>query len=244
VAHSIGSRLDKQLSGGIKMPKKTEVIQPFNLRQSEYEKMFEQPIPEELMMHVILIPVRNHDREVLKKMHRKIDSFFPSKFDEEKNNKMRTKPSPRFYFNIISQARTLIDCESLIEPIQERWLVDGVYVQIGFVNKISEYAKSDFLLSGLAMLQYDQNVVLSHSLDPEDHTPHLVPSEIADSFHHQIGDLYRSGRGVWCRELLEYRDMWLIGIRSMLTGVDPFGAYDRFQEAGGRYFLQFPKLSQ
>ena len=226
------------------MPKKTEVIQPFNLRQSEYEKMFEQPIPEELMMHVILIPVRNHDREVLKKMHRKIDSFFPSKFDEEKNNKMRTKPSPRFYFNIISQARTLIDCESLIEPIQERWLVDGVYVQIGFVNKISEYAKSDFLLSGLAMLQYDQNVVLSHSLDPEDHTPHLVPSEIADSFHHQIGDLYRSGRGVWCRELLEYRDMWLIGIRSMLTGVDPFGAYDRFLDSGGRYFLQYPKLSQ
>ena len=226
------------------MPKKTEVIQPFNLRQSEYEKMFEQPIPEELMMHVILIPVRNHDREVLKKMHRKIDSFFPSKFDEEKNNKMRTKPSNKFYFDIISQYRMTIDCAGLFTPLQDKWLVNGVYVQIGFVNKIQETVDPDFIASSIAMLHYDHCVATSNSLDPEDHTPHLVPSEIADSFHHQIGDLYRSGRGVWCRELLEYRDMWLIGIRSMLTGVDPFGAYDRFQEAGGRYFLQFPKLSQ
>ena len=128
-------------------------------------------------------------------------------------------------------------------PHQREWIVDGLYLQLGFINE--HLLRGEPAAMGIlgAMMFLDSYYCITRSLEPKDHIPLPLTELLFEGLVKDIGSLYKSGIGVWCRELIDLRNRALIELRAKrAVDDDPLTAYDRFVAAGGKYFLEYPSL--
>jgi len=93
-----------------------------------------------------------------------------------------------------------------------------------------------------SMMPFDITVNKSNSINPVDHSEIELESRSARIVREAVDGLYKYGCAVWCRKLVTYRNQLLITVRSILTGRNPIAEWNRFVQAGGWYFLQYPQL--
>ena len=223
---------------------KTKVIRPFNMNPEDYARMFEAPPPDQLVMVIALMPLEGVDPRIPMNMFELINVIFCEDMDQTPEHPMNAKPrNAKEFTNFFVILNDLsIESDFDLPPDMMTWVVDGVYLQIGFVKADVNQCPTDVKELATAMLFYDRWVSESGSIEPGDHQDLSASVKIAERYEQTVGDLFQSGRGFLNRDLLEYRTMWLIGLRSMLTGHDTCRALDRLHEAGGTYFLDYPRL--
>lgn len=122
-----------------------------------------------------------------------------------------------------------------------KWAVEGVRIQTGFVlvdpqKKVREQA----IITGMDSL--DMLFEMTGTFEPSAHEGLVAPVAIADAISAAVGDFYLSKKGIWCRNLVAERSRWMIRNHCWLTGRDPDDEYQRFLDAGGTYYLEYPRL--
>jgi len=127
---------------------------------------------------------------------------------------------------------------------QMAWYHKELCPQLGFFNttKLNDeiLGRGDSLLND--MILYDAGVVLSGSMEPKDHKPISCEAEVVSVMATITGDLYANRVAIWNRKLLNYRTALMVMMRAVLMKRDPAAEYERFITAGGKYFLDYPRL--
>jgi len=129
-------------------------------------------------------------------------------------------------------------------PTIRNWCHNKVYPQISFVHsgRGHNYRWREEETS-VSMIGYDQMVVKSQSIEPIDHNPSDI--DIPKKYYMEnVEDYYKVGCAIMSRNLITFRNKMLVMFKAHLLGRNPFYEWDRFEKAGGWYFLQYPELCQ
>lgn len=219
-------------------------IRPFNLKKSDYVRMFkENPLPElEIVIVTISIgstaiigptPLRNRLKagisEVLGVAGNSLDD--PQLREELSLNELS-------WVVDATSAMSMYDFPPSYVVLRS-WLVDREYIQVGFRQQGTKY---NAIGIAAGMLTYDEMVAKSGSIEPKDHTAPLAVAENVAQYSAWTGDMFAKRDAFWCRALIDLRNRWLVTLRAIAIGRDPHLAYDQFCMAGGKYFLDYPIL--
>lgn len=124
-----------------------------------------------------------------------------------------------------------------LSVLQQRWMVDGCYPQVGFLmpEKRFNFSFADALASSMTIL--DSLVIGSNSTKLEDFEPREFATIPELEFGFRIGAAYQSGYCFWQSQLEPFRNEVLIRVGAALRGLDPEVEYQKFLASGVRYFL-------
>lgn len=218
-------------------------LTPFNLSAQEYEAMFDRLPPQEL--HAVLLLTFNMFEHGLlaSDQTRSLAEFMAQWRPTETEDRLGLRSfhphaQARITFHTLPVPLTLPADPDAVD--HSGWRMDNTAVQVGFMRRKPGFWDKDPVYVG--MLQYDECVFDSGSLEPCQHRLPLVEPATAMIVSGVMGGFYRNGAGVWCRSLLEMRNKLLIAARCWQTGRDPNTEYDHFLKAGGWYYLQYPEL--
>ncbi|MBI5060546.1 hypothetical protein HZB60_12300 [candidate division KSB1 bacterium] len=215
---------------------------PFNLSQAEYERLFELPAIDEVTMSILLMGdpgAGPHDFQAC-----------GDRLNTDMNDSiMRTLHSTSHLVKLFERLPDIYVVGTGIQqaalwnvlPISaKKWAVDGIYVQAGYCT--DEFPGCGHQIANDAMMICDAAVTTAGSFEPKDNVPVRLPDQFASTWNAAIGDLFQSRRAVWCRELVDHRNLVLIVCRAILMDRDPEDEYGKFIKAGGKYFLEYPRL--
>ena len=93
-----------------------------------------------------------------------------------------------------------------------------------------------------AMKVYDIFAERSNSVEPKDHSPISCDDDsiFANEVKDMVGDIFRSGGCIWCRELIEKRNMCLITVKALINDDDPETYWNEFQKMAAEDKVQYP----
>jgi hypothetical protein len=131
-----------------------------------------------------------------------------------------------------------------LPPNQKLWYYDNLYAQIGFADSAKCAGAIGELgdVTMYAMTTYDAGVAVSGSVEPLDH-PILAGDLLVKTVYTSVvGCFFRDRIMIWNRKLLAYRTALAVMMRATLMNRDPGREYQRFVNAGGEYFLEYPTL--
>ncbi|HEY3294946.1 MAG TPA: hypothetical protein VGL38_05890 [bacterium] len=142
--------------------------------------------------------------------------------------------------------------EDMMSPAQDEWWYRGVYVQVGFWRP--ELADEESLIRGIAvaMTFYDATVKpysMHQKIRAEarafegQYEDDPTPGVIARNYRLTVGDIFREGVGVWCRDLVMPRNEILVKVRARLANADPQQEWERFKASGMPYYLDLDPVS-
>ena len=216
-------------------------IQPFNLATSGIREMLARTIPVDLGIAVTVLKDPKMSRGDAAE---KLDEIHDSLAEEVAEC---MKLAPQFGINSDIQAvHTLTDMciEDWIDlSIElESWRVDGLYIQVGFYNRTMTFYAWPVFPVATAMTIYDVGVAATGFINPEKHLSLTVDSVAALDYHLIVGDFFKEDVGIWCQALVEFRNMVMVKCRAIMANRDPDEEYQRFVDAGGKYFLEYPTL--
>jgi hypothetical protein len=204
--------------------------------------------PESMEMFICLMWLHDITTEVRGiKVHRrrvsrdqKLTDSMASPLRWLENNRRFLEPLPCKNISICTSFLEL-DVNFNSDLVLQNWTLNGCYVQVGFIPtkfNLPEIAQSKVALS---MLIEDKLSSMSSNSDLIGIMPFFYPVG-KDTFNlrgiplHDMSNLY------WCRVLFELRNKVQIAIRALHAGLDPEVEYGRFVAAGGKYFLDYPRL--
>lgn len=118
------------------------------------------------------------------------------------------------------------------------WPTNGFYYQAGFVSP--EFWRNELSqpIAAGTMTVYDELVDFTGLIDPVEirrETDTIFPSR-------HFWELLDFGHCIWSVELVDLRNKALVGAKAIELGLDPDAEYERFINAGGKYFLEYPEL--
>jgi len=150
------------------------------------------------------------------------------------------KPSV-FEDNFILVHHKLSDLEDTIQPndAQLKWADSGVYHQAAIVSPYNcDFETMNLIIETMTKLD---NLVVS--------TGHILPSDIDRAVGHtmpldQLWEPFRRQICFFDESLVEVRNRALVGMKAIELGLDPDTEYERFVQAGCKYFLDYPVLCQ
>lgn len=97
-------------------------------------------------------------------------------------------------------------------------LESAVQIIVAF-HKASEEITSHVAFGLIsAMYWVDEEALRTRTYDPQLHTDHMMTPKDATAFRHLVGDLYRSGIGVWNEELVPFRNALTVLVRAIING--------------------------
>lgn len=221
-------------------------ILPFNLTLEEYLQMANQELPEKLSMLVMLIPstetLSNLNIDVLQKVY-----MHPWQLAGYDGEKVPQSIKPVFesckyleYEFAVQEINTMTKSSEFLPPELRAWMFEDLYCQVVFGRDASICRPPFAIGATMAMTHFDVNCASSRSINVDEHPVHVLEPDNPTS--DWVNDIYRSGRGIWSPKLIEFRNYVLIGIRAILMDRDPDTEYQRFINAGGKYFLAYPGL--
>jgi len=233
--------------------KKTNIILPFNMEKDSYIGMFE-GVENPLSMSIMPMAVEGLDPNILKEVIAKAKEItLQINSDRVEMERMCKSVPPGYRLmdipvideSVFTLASTNAEHDpyptlAATESLQD-WCYNGVYYQIGF-HKFP--CNDNNLVSGFiasSMLGYDMMVMESGSLEPEDHNPAAIEID-GDAYDNFSQYYFHGGCGRWNRSLINLRNHWLVTLRAVLMDRDPVAEWDRFEKAGGNYFLEYPTL--
>lgn len=217
------------------MNKTKTMLRPFNMAQDEYEKMFESSSPDSLMMMILLAPVNEDSIKLQIDTISKVKLYLSENSDNEFVKQLNAHPQrdKELFVDLIQDVLPVN-----YDPEKGKLLETDLRVQIGFYDANSTDAPPVLGILG-AMIGYDHCVAESGSIEPQDHVPFTKPEPLATIVVNNIGNFYTSGKGIWCRELVEKRNMWAVTVKALQLGRDPETEWVRFINAGGWYYHQY-----
>lgn len=221
------------------MSENIELITPFNLSQNEYEKMFEATPPNTLMLQVLVVPFNTATMDEQREFVAKVTAYLNTDIEDEIKKKLKAHPHPDGELGVEIVLQDSITIENVDPQVVE--LIGVLMLQVGFYDPALGNLNMVFNLM-TPMREYDRWVIENDSIEPVDHRPKLVSQEFATIHNASTRDIYKSGIGIWCRELVEKRNMWFITLKALLTDQDPETESKRFVDAGGWYYTQYPEL--
>lgn len=124
-----------------------------------------------------------------------------------------------------------------LSVLQQRWMVEGCYPQVGFLMPETgfNFSFADALASSMTIL--DSLVIGSNSTKLEDFEPREFATIPELEFGFRIGAAYQSGYCFWQSQLEPFRNEVLIRVGAALRGLDPEIEYQKFLASGVSYFL-------
>jgi hypothetical protein len=220
-------------------------ISRFNLDENELQKMYRGPAPDDYDIVVELLYRDDGGKANAQSFLKELEA--------------EACGAPVLKFELTGDAYTFYSSqelpwllEDIMSPEQQAWWHNGVYVECGIWRP--DLADDPSLMRGIgvAMTWYDTSVKpisLHTTIDPaaialEAHDPDdQTPSIVARNFRLVVGDIFREGVGVWCRDLVDARNEVLVKVRSRLAGKDPQAEWERFQAHGLNYFLDYTLIA-
>jgi len=124
-----------------------------------------------------------------------------------------------------------------LSVLQQRWMIEGCYPQVGFLMPETEFNFSfaDALASSMTI--WDSLVIGSNSTKIEDFEPRDFATIPELEFGFRIGAAYESGYCFWQSQLEPLRNEVLIRVGAALRGLDPEVEYQKFLASSETYFL-------
>jgi hypothetical protein len=225
-------------------------VQPFNLTDREYAKMFERQVPEGLYSHLSLIPLHGTADADADRERRKIDDadygilinyFLPNGISVLELTVSLLGELITMLFPIGGLSNNhLLKFQPDLNPAD--WIYKGIYLQIGFGRRLPCSCDGRLHSMTSAMVGYDILVATTGSIEPKDHNPSILQPINKLAWENVIQTAYSSSCCLMIRDLIETRNKWLILARAVLMGRNPIVEWKRFKAAGGWYFLQYPTL--
>jgi len=217
---------------------------PFNIPWKDYTRMFEEKPPERLGIVINTIAIGSLGPIDPKLLTQRLSDGIKNVLLVPENP--LDQPELRNQWGIRDLGWRIDEFSTITADefpksyrLQTAWLVDKIYLQLGFVERGKPASQIGI---ALAMLSYDELVEMHGSKEPADQEPVMVESVVSKIYNAWIGDQYATRSAVWCRGLLDIRTRWLVTLRAIAAGKDPYMAYDHFIAAGGKYFLDYPLL--
>lgn len=243
----------------------TGLIKPFNLDPNEYDAMYNGPLPDKLT--AILLVSGPLSMEVLwEGLDRYLGEEDPEDFPDEETEDSPDSDSEDESAqdpNMIIQRPAFLSPESvglsvdiaLSSSRSSHWRTysrgwnfvlpysdDFWDIQLVFLNDSRSHYISPLDVLFTAMDVYDYLWMTSHSLASKDHGAFPIDARTAETFRLIVGDIFRPPWGFMNRRLVEYRNKILISVGALRYDLDPVAEYDRFIKAGGKHYLEYPKL--
>ena len=221
------------------MSSKNRIVRPFNMAQDEYEKMFESSLPDSLMMMILLAPVNEASIKMQIDTITKVKLYLSENSENEFVRQLKAHPQrdKELYVDLIQNALPVN-----YDPEKGKLLEADLRVQIGFYDANLVVDTPPTFRIAAAMIGYDRCVAKSGSIEPKNHVPFFDSEEMSTWVNKTIGNFYTSGKCIWCRELVEKRNMWAVTVKALQLGRDPESEWTKFINAGGWYYTQYPKL--
>jgi hypothetical protein len=220
----------------------TGLIKPFNLDPAEYAVMFNTKLPDHIVMTINVLKAELKCPDCAREYidHRK----------QKLKSTMLEFTNRAVEFGISSMIAPVLLSDSGFDGLwsqfaakQDAWQIeDGLYVQVAFYDFDLIGNRGPRREVAYPMTFLDTLVCRTGSVDPASHKASVVFSEIAKAYEKIVGNTYRNRIGIWSKDLVEFRNMVLVQARAVLTDRDPVAEYDRFIQAGGWYFLEYPAL--
>jgi hypothetical protein len=210
---------------------------PFNMSSVEYEKMFESSTPDSLVMIVSFYATDGHSAKQQSEMRKVIGEYLTENSEDSFIKRLMGHP----------QTGEKIGIEMFVEHVigsdfeKSTSHTDDVVIpfQVSFCEG-SLFEKKLQLKTALAMNRYDFLVHENKSIDPKKQISYPISKEMATFDNNVIGDCYKSGTGIWRRELVEKRNMCSITISALMMEFDPETEWNHFVNTDGEYFTGYP----
>ena len=224
------------------MAPKLGLIKPFNLDFAEYAAMFDAELPDYIVMTINVLKAESKCPDCAREYVDARQEMLTKTMLECANHAAEFGISSMIVPVWISDSAPDW-LWSMFAAKQDAWQIDdGLYVQASF---------ADFDLIGdrgprrevaYPMTFLDLLVCRTGSTDPGSHKAIETYPEYAEAYEKIVGSTYRNRLGIWTEALVNFRNLVLVQARAVLTDRDPVTEYNRFIEAGGEYFLEYPTL--
>jgi hypothetical protein len=241
------------MKGKDKMKISQGLIRPFNLDPSEHEAMYNGPLPEDLA--AVLIITFYKDWEDLKHQTSELAlAAYPKSLDQFLFAEPDTDDPLVCALNSracglecdieISVYHDMWPCVGGVRPSDtfDAWEIQRAQLQLAFVNRLQDVCNMPINTLTCSMRVFDHLWDKTRSVEAKDHRPLQVKSEEAERFQLLVGDIYRQRWGFMNRKLIDYRNKVLVMFRALVAGQDPIAEYNRFINAGGKYYAEYPTL--
>ncbi len=218
------------------------LLNPFNVPPSVCGIMFGEKAPHTLMMPIVLFTEIGADQtraiDLTQILNKQLDYEIGRCATGHLDTQVRQVPD---IFEFLVGERQSVTW-SIMPASAKKWDADGLFLEAGYYNRLNVGLRHPQQEIVNAMMLYDVGVAETGLVEPDIHPPLLVGQRFAQDWTSAVDDLFLARIGVWNRELLDHRTMVLIICRALLTGRDPAVEYRRFKDAGGEYFLDYPRL--
>ncbi|RPH93355.1 hypothetical protein EHM69_10535 [candidate division KSB1 bacterium] len=220
------------------------LIKPFNLDPAEYDAMYNGPLPEKLTA-VLFLSGNISTEELWEKLESCLD-------DNDSDKKYPGFSSPAF----LSPASVGLSIEiALVTARTSNWREysrgwhfvlpftdDSWDIQLAFLDGSRNHRFQPLDALAVSMDIHDHLCQAAGSLESADHGLVSTLLAHAEDFQLIVGDIYRRHWGFMNRKLIEYRNKVLVSAGALVRDLDPVAEYERFIQAGGKYFLDYPVL--
>jgi len=219
-----------------------DIAKPFNLNQTEYEKMFE-CIKTSVLMPIMFPRLPGVTDDKVEEVVQKCEAFLDIVNTSQREQQALKDPiPPEIVIDAIPVVKDPYNTFDFQEDnIYKRWCYKGIYLQLGFHKAGCTGCPEKYQAMTMAMTSYDMMVIERGSLEPRDHSPDDIFFD-KNQYEDVLLGFYKDGCGIWCRSLVQLRSKWLVMLKAYLMDRDPISEWDCFVKAGGWYFLQYPKL--
>ena len=221
------------------MSSKNNTVRPFNMAQDEYEKMFESSLPSSFAMIVFFDATAGHTAKQQSDFRQKVTEYISANSESNFIKQLMSHP----------KSGTRLTLEMFVERVigwdAEKPTTDSDYAIVPFTVSFCEESQLNTQIAlgtTVAMKRYDVLVLKNNSIEPHKQVLFPVTEEVATFDKRAIGDIYKSGAGIWCRELVEKRNMFSITLWAIMLGLDPEVEWKKFIQAGGWHYTQYPIL--
>lgn len=129
-----------------------------------------------------------------------------------------------------------------LHPLQKAWITDGAYVLFGFSDHNEPFDDDLHNAIGTALVMLDRHIIEANSFDPAAHSELAVSSQAATDFQSLVGDMFGKKRAAWHWSLPLLQVGLSVCFRAMYMGRSPVREFNKFCQAGGKHYLEYPGL--